>query len=306
VQQHIALFGGDPMRVTLAGVSAGAGSISHLMGLPDCNALFHRVILQSPSLQSHTLEDAERVRCALAGVLNVPPTRQAISQVPLNLLTRALASFLGNEELKRRWGLRTRNYFPLRPVIDGEMLNDEPLQAIQQQFVNQAPRRPVLLGCNAQEMRFYLVPNGEIDLIDEARVHAFLDDIGWSVQTLRNYQDQMPDATMGDLLSCIQSDYYYRLPTQTLAQLLRQSNCPTWRYEFAWPSPLHGGRLGASHAMEIPFALGNTGLPRAQAFTGAVAPEGLARDMHQRWVRFVDGQEMSDWSNTDTELRIFQ
>ncbi|MEO6291587.1 MAG: carboxylesterase family protein [Burkholderiaceae bacterium] len=314
VHENIALFGGDSSRVTLAGVSAGAGSITHLMGLPDCAPLFQRVILQSPSMQSHSLEDAQRIRHALAGVLGIAPTRQAVAQVPLADLTRALASFLGNEALKHQWGLRPQHYFPLRPVIDGQLLSAEPLQAIQKQLDLDLdfglPRKPVLLGSNSEEMRFYLVPNGEIDRIDEARVRAFVDDIGLPLHRLReyqeNYQEKMASASWGDVLSCIQSDYYYRLPVQALARQLIQADCPTFLYEFAWPSPLHGGRLGASHAMEIPFTLGNTGLPRAQAFIGAVPSEALAHDMHHRWVQFVCGQDMPNWSNTDTNLRIFK
>ena len=161
VQEHIALFGGDPQRVTVAGVSAGAGALTHLMGLPVSNTLFQRVILQSPSMQSHSLEDAQRIREALAGVLGVLPTRQALAAVPLASLTRALASFVGNEALKKQWGLRPKNFFPVRPVIDGHMLHMEPLRAIEKHLSKGAAPRAVLLGFNAEEMRFYLVPNGD-------------------------------------------------------------------------------------------------------------------------------------------------
>ena len=155
-------------------------------------------------------------------------------------------------------------------------------------------------------MRFYLVPNGEIDRIDENRVLDFIRDIGWSSQILDEYQAKMPLASMGDLMSCIQSDYYYRKPTLALEQLLRNADCPTYLYEFGWLSPLHGGRMGAAHAMEIPFVLGNTTSERAQAFIGAQAPQPLADDMHSRWIRFVKGEPMHDWANSKNRLLIFK
>ena len=306
VQEHIALFGGDPQRVTVAGVSAGAGAITHLMGLPASNVLFERVILQSPSMQSHSIEDAQRIREALAGVLGILPTRQALAAVPLASLTRALASFVGNEALKKQWGLRPKNYFPVRPVIDGHMLQMEPLHAIGKHLGEGASPRAVLLGFNAEEMRFYLVPNGEIDRIDEARVQSFMDDIGGSAHTLAEYRAENPQMSMGDVLSRIQSDYYYGKPTLALEQLLHKANCPTFLYRFEWPSPLYGGRLGAAHAMEIPFVLGNTQSGRAQEFIGAMAPPALAQDMHTRWARFVRGEAMPDWANAGQRLRVFQ
>jgi para-nitrobenzyl esterase len=47
VRQNIVAFGGDPMRVAIAGQSAGAASVSILMASPLAKALFQRAIAES-------------------------------------------------------------------------------------------------------------------------------------------------------------------------------------------------------------------------------------------------------------------
>lgn len=299
VQANIARFGGDPRRTTLAGVSAGAGAVAHLLGMVESDGLFDRVILQSPSLQTHDREDAERIRRALAGVLGVAPTRNAIANVPPGPLTQALHGFFGNESLKRHWGLRPRNFFPVRPVVDGLLLRAKPSEAVAARAASAHRHISVVLGCNAEEMRLFHVPGGAIDRIDMTQVQGFADDIGWPVPPAS------PTESAGDLLCRIQTDYYYHRPATELEQVLRAVGSKTYVYEFRWRSPLYAGRLGAAHGMEIPFALGHVQTDRAREFAGIDdLPDG-AEDMHRAWVDFASAAP-STWMPGPEGLRIFQ
>ncbi len=82
VHEHIAVFGGDPGKVTLGGESAGGACALALTGAPEAASLFHRTIVQSGA--PHLLVgrgDAQRIGRTLAERLGVAPTRIALGTV---------------------------------------------------------------------------------------------------------------------------------------------------------------------------------------------------------------------------------
>ncbi|WP_010465191.1 carboxylesterase/lipase family protein [Acidovorax radicis] len=289
VQDHIHAWGGDPAQVTVFGQSAGAGALACLLGMPASRGLFQRVILQSPSVACQTLDEAATIRRAVASLVGVASSRTAMASAPIGSVLHAVHRLAADPSLRVRHGIGGRNFFPLRPVVDGQVLAAPPLQAIRQQWMAQPPDLQVLVGSNVDEMRLYHVPGGAIDRVTEAQALAFAQDAGLSTEAVRACRALLPPAqqTPGELLSALQSDFYYRVPAQRIAALASEWAQSAHRYEFGWASPQWQGRLGAAHAVELPFVFGNLHTTQGQEFTGVAPPANLAQAMHQSWASFA-------------------
>ncbi len=86
------------------------------------------------------------------------------------------------------------------------------------------------------------------------------------------------------------TDWMFHIPTVRLVEAHAPHSGGTYLYEFAWPSPAFGGRLGACHGLELGFVfdtLDTPGLIGPQGLVGEDPPFELANRLHQTWINFA-------------------
>ncbi|MFB6105869.1 MAG: carboxylesterase/lipase family protein [Halobacteriaceae archaeon] len=304
VRENVAAFGGDPENVTIFGESAGAMSVATLLATPRAEGLFHRAVAQSGAAQAvMSPESGLRVARRLADHLGVDATRAAIAAAPVDRVLEAqsaVRSDLSADPDPGAWGGElVTSMLPWQPVVDGDVLPGPPLERVRD---GAAADVDLLVGTNTDEHRLFLVVGGALDQVTEDALEGVVAAYGAPVgETLAAYREDAPDASPGDVLAAVQTDWYWRVPAVRLADAHAASGGTTYSYEFAWPSPQYDGRLGACHALEIPFVFDTLG-EETDALWGERPPQSLADAMHADWIEFASSGDPG-WPTHDANRR---
>lgn len=242
IKRNIAAFGGDPDNVTIAGESAGALSVMHLLAAPPARGLFHKAVMQSAYMVSephlnqerngHPSGESEGVRIAAAAGAGALKQLRALD--PGSLTKRATAA-----------GFRTY------ATIDGGIV---PKQLVDVFDGGTQAKVPILAGFNSGEirsLRMLLPPPPASPAAYERTIRAAYGDA--ADVFLRIY----PASAVEESMLQATRDALYGWTSQRLATKQQAVGAPAYLYLFD-----HGYRaadragLHAFHGAELPYMFG--------------------------------------------------
>jgi para-nitrobenzyl esterase len=293
VREHAERLGGDRERVTVFGESAGAMSIGALLGAPAARGLFSRAILQSGAAHNVTPRaGAERIAAifrAALGQAGADPT--ALRALPVEAILDAQQR-AADESWRHVEGLAFQPVW--EEAAAGAVLPSSPLAAV---AAGAARDVALLVGTNADEWNLFALTDQKLAALDdEAFVRRLLrapprgvgEPEAFARRALAAYRSARPGAEPSELWRALQTDRVFRIPALRLLEAQRAHQPQCFSYLFTWPSPALDGRLGACHALEVPFVFGRLHDPRAAQLVGeGPAAERLSERMMDAWLAFA-------------------
>jgi para-nitrobenzyl esterase len=269
VRDNIAAFGGDPSRVLIFGQSGGGAKCATLMSMPGASGLFHRVITMSgQQLTATTPEHATATAESVLKALNLSPAHlddiRDSAKIPMEQLVAAI---------------RAGKYFG--PVHDGRTLPHDP-------FAPEAPSIsasiPMILGNTHDETRLLIgASNPELfsltwDALPAELEHyrQFLGDLS-TTTIIQSYRGWYPAYSPSDVFFAATTAFrsWHGMVIESERRALQHG--PTWVYNFTWKSPADGGKWGAPHTIDIPFAFDNLELAAPMVSSDGGGPTASAR-----------------------------
>lgn len=297
VKLNIARFGGDPNNVTVFGESAGGNAVTTLMATPAAEGLFHRAIAESsaPGLVA-TQDRAQEWAREFVGFLgdggNVADT---LDQADVARLGRA-GDKLAISVLKSTPGLH-----PFGPVVDGDYLPKNPIDAYED---GSAHRVPLVIGTNSREGTLFPKVLDALPTNPERldTLFALTDPAAKDVVT-----EAYPGYPSKSSAIDIGADFTFWKPSIEVAEAhSRRAPTYSYRYDFA-PRVMKWLGLDATHASELFAVFGINSTLFGKVLTLPGGRSGLAEvteKVQSNWLHFArTGETLPEWPRYDENAR---
>ncbi|MGU3585929.1 carboxylesterase family protein, partial [Rhodococcus sp. C26F] len=299
VQRNIAAFGGDPARVTICGQSGGGGKVAALNAMPAARDLFARSIMMSgPFGRSHPPEETAKLRervMKAVGLESVDELRAASVETLLDAQSaaqREVASMTGSGARS----LELDSALGFGPSLDPV---DLPVNSFREEATEGVRGKQLLLGWTSHDASTLLVADptfvADMSAAEAAsRVDAFAEVDGVTYAELSaQYPHEPPHLLFGRRMTTL----VYENPTRRIADLAAAKADGVWAYEFAQPTEVLDGLLGATHSMDISFAFGT--VDRIPLTGRSLERHAVSRDMMRAWASFAHHGDPG-WAPWDT------
>jgi len=270
IRNNIRAFGGDPGRVTIFGISAGAAAVNLLMASDAARGLFHGAIAQSgygtwPLLRSRLAPTPGPANL----LMNAPDSAESDAETIIRQTGQQCSDLLSLRAIQAMQLVVAQSGFQL-PIVDGSVVAEEPGIRFQEGAQHAIP---YLSGGNSYEGT--IMPSYQIDPQEYEKTWNLFDP-QWPIAYQRDFRKSSKLARKR-----LFGDERYLLSALLLAESMGKVGNQSWLYFIDYlPSAMSGQMAGSPHGFDAWLLF-------SAAEEGDSLVAELSRELRVYWTNFA-------------------